>query len=103
VTDALAAAAKETRRARFEHRVLWGLAALAAAGLLGKFMLDVRVAGLESTLAEKQQFVNQTLPISRLNGQLVQTLANVSARTGDQALSELLAGQGIQFSVNRSQ
>jgi len=71
--------------------------------LIVKIVFNVQNAGLEREIVEKQLFVNQTLPVSRLNVQLVQGIANVAAQTGDPALEDLLAGQGIQFEVKNSQ
>ena len=89
----------QARQAQIQFRSLWGLAGCVILALVVKVIFNVQNAGLERDVTEKQQFVSQTLPVSRLNVQLVQEIANVAAQTGDAALEELLAGQGIQFEV----
>jgi hypothetical protein len=54
---------------------------------------------IQSEINSRQQFINQTIQISRLNTQLIQTLANLSAQTGDQQLRALLAAHGISFNI----
>lgn len=89
----------QARQAQVQFWSLWGLAGLAVFALVLKILLNIQNAGLERDAVEKQQFINQTMPVSRLNVQLVQGIANVAARTGDPELEKLLAGQGIQFEV----
>ena len=54
---------------------------------------------LQVEVNERQQYINQTIRISRLNSQVIQALANMSARTGDEELRQLLAAHGISFSA----
>lgn len=54
---------------------------------------------LQVEVNARQQYINQTIRISRLNGQVIQALANMSARTGDEQLRQLLAAHGISFSA----
>lgn len=96
-----APAPSPSRPAPLQYRLLWLLAGLAACALIAKIALDVRAAGLERDVVTKQQFVNQTMPISRLNVQLIQLLANVAASTGDPDIRVLLDTQGIQYSVKQ--
>lgn len=89
-----------SRQAQLQYWALWGLAGLAIVGLLARIALDVQVSNLERDAVAKQQFVNQTVAVSRLNGQLVQLLANVAASTGDGDIERLLNEQGIQFQAS---
>ena len=83
-------------------RQYWILICLAAAILL-LVVLNIVLTGrnqdLQAAISERQQFINQTISISRLNGQLVQGLANLSASTGDEEIQALLAGHGISFTA----
>ena len=54
---------------------------------------------MRAEVSQRQRIINEGIRFSRLNSQLIQTLAETSARTGDAALSELLASQGIGFSI----
>lgn len=89
------------RQAQVQYWALWALAGLAFVGLVIKIALDIELSNLEREAVEKQQFVNQTIQVSRLNGQLVQLMANVAAATGDSGITRLLTEQGIQFEVKR--
>lgn len=55
---------------------------------------------IQSEIDNRQQYINQTIRISRLNTRFIQALANVSARTGDEQIRLLLADHGISFSAN---
>lgn len=109
VDDAVAEADKRVpqtphaRQALIQYWALWGLASLAVLALIVKVALSTQNTGLERDIVEKQRFVSQTVPISRLNVQLVQDIANAAARTGDPALEKLLARQGIQFEIKNAQ
>lgn len=55
---------------------------------------------LQKNLAERQQFINESIRLGRFNSQLVQALATLSAQTDDAAIRDLLATHGINFTVN---
>ena len=90
----------QARQAQVQYWTLWALAGLAVAALGVKLMLNINNAAIEREIVGKQEFVSQTVPVSRLNVQLVQEIANVAAQTGVPALEALLAEQGIQFEVS---
>jgi hypothetical protein len=62
--------------------------------------LSSRNLGMQADIGERQQFINQTIQVSRLNGQVIQGLANLSAQTGDKEIQGLLASHGISFTLN---
>jgi len=93
------AAVAPSRQAQRQYWSLWGLSGLAAVALLGKIVIDISVGRLEGELLQKQQFVNQTMVVSRLNVQLIQGMANTAARNGDTEIAQLLNEQGIRFEV----
>ncbi len=45
----------------------------------------------------RQLYINQSIRVSRLNTQVIQALANLSARSGDEQIRKLLAEHGISF------
>lgn len=47
----------------------------------------------------RQQYINQTVQVSRLNSQIAEALATLSAQTGDAAIRDLLADNGITFTA----
>ena len=55
---------------------------------------------LAAELQSRQQFIQQTLPLSKLNGELVQGIAKTAANIGDSELKALLERQGISFQRN---
>lgn len=55
---------------------------------------------IQDEINSRQLYINQTVRISRLNTQLIQSLANVAAKTGDKQISDLLAVHGISFNTN---
>lgn len=48
---------------------------------------------------QRQQFINQSVKLGRLHGNLVQGLASLSAQSGDEDLRAALAKHGINFKV----
>lgn len=82
----------------------WTVNALAGVTLV---LLVINIAlhlGNRSIQAEvnaRQQYIEQTMRLSRLNNQLIQALANLSVQTNDQEIRNLLAAQGVIFSVNQ--
>lgn len=83
--------------------LLWGVAAIAVIALAfvsANIVLHRTNLALQDELAQRQQFINESIRLSRLNGQLVQSLATLAAQTDDQAIRGLLASHGITFTVN---
>lgn len=83
---------------------LWGLALLAVVALgatVTNVFLQQGNASLQREVNERQKVVNDGMRLAQLNAQLVQALVNVAAQADDKAIRDLLAGQGISFTVNR--
>ncbi len=55
---------------------------------------------IQDEIDRRQLYIKQTVRISRLNTQMIQSLANLAARTGDKQISNLLAIHGISFNTN---
>ncbi len=58
---------------------------------------------MKTEISQRQRIINDGIRLSRLNTQLIQTLAETSAKTGDAALRNLLLSQGIDFTVKKAQ
>lgn len=84
-------------------RQFWLLNLLAGAALL-LVVVEIALAldnrGTRYEVSQRQQFINDSVQFSRLNSQLIQAIAEVSARTGDESLRSLLAAQGISYTVS---
>jgi uncharacterized protein HemX len=76
------------------------LAVLAVGFVAGNIYLHRSNLSLQDELAQRQQFINESIRLSRLNTQLVQALATMAAQSDDQAIRGLLANHGITFTVN---
>lgn len=82
--------------------LLTGLAAVAFVLVLANISLAFVIEDDRVEISNRQRFINESLQLSRLNTQLIRSLAENSASTGDSALRELLTSQGIRFTVNSS-
>jgi hypothetical protein len=85
--------------------ILWVLSGLAGLALVLVIINIVLFTGNRSIQAEvntRQQFINQSLQLDRLNRDLVTALANLASRINDEQLKNLLTSHGITFSVNPS-
>ena len=83
--------------------LMWciGLAAVTAVGFVAtNIYLHRTNQQLQEDLAQRQQFINESIRLSRFNTQLIQALATLAAQSDDQAIRNLLATQGITFTVN---
>jgi len=54
---------------------------------------------LQAEVASRQQFINQSIQLSRFNTQFIQLLARTAAQTNDAAIKQLLADHGITYTV----
>jgi hypothetical protein len=57
----------------------------------------------QAAINRRQQFINQSTQLGRLNEALVRTLATTAANNKDDQLRDLLAQHGITFQVNPTQ
>ncbi|NND54663.1 MAG: hypothetical protein HKN56_06805 [Gammaproteobacteria bacterium] len=57
----------------------------------------------QEEIDSRQLYINQSIRVSRLNTQVIQALANLSARTGDEQIRKLLADHGISFTGKAAQ
>ncbi len=83
----------------------WTLTILAGLVLLLSVGTITLSAGNRTTMNEvnkRQQYINQSIQLSRLNSQLIQSLAAASAQTGDQELRNLLSAHGITYKTNQT-
>jgi len=62
--------------------------------------LSASIGSMRSQLDDRQQFINDSIVLSKLNVQLAQVLANLAVATGDEALKRVLWDNGITFSTD---
>jgi hypothetical protein len=83
-----------------QFRILTGSAVLALLLVTANVGLSLNNREAQLEVNNRQQFINQTVQLSRLNNEIVQALVNLSVQTGDEGIRDLLAAQGITFSVD---
>ena len=77
-----------------------------AIAVLGSILVLVNVSihranrTLQADVAQRQQFINQSIQLSRLNNEFIKALAQLSAETEDESIRQLLADEGVTFTVN---
>jgi hypothetical protein len=79
--------------------VLAMLAVICAGVTVFNTSLRTGVRERQVQLAARQQFINESMTLARVNSQLIQTLANMSAQSNDEAIREMLARHGVTFST----
>ncbi len=80
----------------------WLLTLLSFAALIlivFNLLLAKKNQSIQHDVTSNQQSINQTIRISRLNGEMIQALANLSAQTDDESIRELLSAHGITFNL----
>ena len=83
----------------------WALAILVGACVLLTFVnlrLGAGVRDMRTNVAERQQFIAESIPLAHVNNQIIQTLANMSARGNDAAIREMLASHGVTFTTSEA-
>jgi hypothetical protein len=85
---------------RWQFNLLTGLGAIAlllvfANGLFFAQNREARIA-----LSQRQQFIQQTVPLETLYQEILKALAEMAVRDNDREVLDLLAAQGVNVSVN---
>ena len=79
----------------------WLLNALAGAILMLVFVnisLFLGNRSVQTIVLQQQQYINDSIRLSRVNTQLIRALALVSAQTSDEEIRNVLAEHGVTFS-----
>ncbi|MBK7062897.1 MAG: hypothetical protein IPH51_21645 [Rubrivivax sp.] len=85
---------------RFQHGLLTLLGVLALAASAASITLTVLNAGLRRDVGAHQQYLQQSLQLEGLYREMVRSLAELSARSNDDALRTLLQRHGISYNLN---
>ena len=80
-------------------REYWSLSALAVTSIM-LVVINISMAQqnreMRQQVGQRQLFIAQTVPIEKLNKQIINSIARVAMETEDSALHHLLKEQGIQ-------
>lgn len=82
--------------------LLWLVTSLAAAVLILVFANIVAEGALRTKQSEvltRQAYIDESVVLSRLNGQIIQLLASLSAEANDESIRTMLQQHGITFST----
>ena len=77
----------------------WSLSALAVTCIMLVVInigMDQKNRELRQQVGQRQLFIAQTVPIEKINKQIVNAIARTVMETGDSGLTQLLGDQGIQ-------
>jgi hypothetical protein len=85
--------------ARWQLVVLNALGAAAISLVVASTWLFIGNRAAQAELAQRQQFVQQTIQLQSLYGELVKALAEAGARANDRQLLDLLAAQGLNVTI----
>jgi len=89
-------------RSQALHLVSLGLGVLSAVLVVLNVGLLWANQTIEAEIASRQQYINQSAQLSRVNNALARALANSAENNKDGRLSELLAQQGITLAPEAS-
>lgn len=86
--------------ARWQFLLVSALAGLALILSVINILLQSSNSALQTEVNQGQRFINQSIQISQLNNQLINSLAQYAAQANDAAITELLNANGVTFSLN---
>ncbi len=84
---------------KWPYRLLNGLGILAFILVVTNVFLTRQNQSLRMEINERQQYINQSIRLSRLNTEIINSLAELAAAKNDEQLKNLLASHGITFTV----
>ena len=85
---------------KWQFNLLTALGALALLLVLGNAVLFTLTREAQSALAQRQQFIQQTVALEGLYRDIVKALAEMSVRANDPQLLGVLSAQGLSVKVN---
>jgi hypothetical protein len=86
------------------QRGLWwtatGLAAISVILVIFNVIMVMGNQTRQAEVAQRQQFINQSVQLGRLNQNLVNLLAQAAVKNGDAEIQQMLTANGITVSAN---
>lgn len=83
--------------------LLNGAAGIAGVLLLSVILLHQGNVELRTEVNQRAQFVQQTVPLGKLNNEIIKALAGLSAKHEDPELRSLLESHGIRYEIKPTQ
>jgi hypothetical protein len=80
---------------RWQHHLLSALGAAALLMVLVNALLFTLNRDAQNALNQRQQFIQQTVPVEALYREIVKSLAEVAVKDKDKPLLDMLAAQGL--------
>lgn len=80
---------------RFQFGALLALGIAALALVFANIFMTMRAREAQVELAERQQFIQQSVALENLYREIVKALAELGTKAGDRQLLEVLTSQGI--------
>lgn len=82
---------------KWQHRLLSALGAAALLLVIVNALMFKLNRDAQSTLAQRQQFIQQTVPLEGLYRDIVKSLAEMAVKGNDKPLFDMLTAQGLTF------
>lgn len=87
----------------WQFMLLTALGAVSLALAVTNIFLFTANREAQNEIATRNQYIQQSQQLEPLYQGIVRNLAEISAKTGDPQIGQLLASQGITFTVNQPQ
>ena len=88
---------------QWQSRLLTGLAALALVLAATDIVMFSSNQKAQNEFNGRTQYIQQSLQLEPIYQGIIRSLAELSAKTNDAQIKDLLASQGINFTVNAGQ
>jgi len=88
---------------QWQFRLLTGLSALALVLALTDIVMFNSNQKAQNEFSGRTQYIQQSLQLEPIYQGIIRSLAELSAKTNDQQIRNLLASQGINFTFNAGQ
>jgi len=87
----------------WQFRVLMGLSVLTLVLALTDIVIFNSNQKSQNEFNGRAQYIQQSLQLEPIYQSIIRSLAELSAKTNDEQIKNLLASQGINFTVNAAQ
>ena len=85
---------------KLQYNVLIALGALALLLVIVNALMFTQNRSSQGQMAQRQQFIQQTVPLESLYREIVKALAEMAVKGNDRQVMDMLTAQGINVSVN---
>lgn len=85
---------------KWQFNLLTALGAAALLLVLANALLFTQNRNAQGTLGQRQQFIQQTVPLEGLYRDIAKSLAEMAVKGNDRQVLDMLATQGLSVTVN---